>query len=259
MKTQAKTFITSNYFLYTLGIVFIFLLWLLFSNAVGRSSLIIPSPIETFKEFGELIISQYTWQSIGWTLLRTLLGFSIALVSAFILGILGGNNKHIYTFLKPLIAVLKSIPTAALVFLFLILSGSRFAPTYIVFLLSFPILYESIAGGIRSIPQEINESLRLDTNNFIRTIVQVKIPLSLPYIIVGLASSFALSLKTEIMAEIITGDTNYGLGCMISAYRTIDPSDLAPVFAIALIALIIILITDIIGMIVNRYIKIEDK
>lgn len=257
MKIQAKTFITNNYFLYTLGIIFIFLLWLFLSSALGRASLIIPSPIETFKVFGELFISKYTWESIGWTLLRTLMGFGIALVIAFILGVIAGNNKHVYTFFKPLIAVLKSIPTAALVFLFLILSGSRFAPTYIVFLLSFPILYESIAGGIRSIPQEINESARLDTNNFLQVVIKIKIPLSLPYVIVGLASSFALSLKTEIMAEIITGDTSYGLGSMISAYRTIDPSDLTPIFAIALIALIIILITDLIGMIVNKFIKIE--
>ena len=257
MKIRAKTFITNNYFLYTLGIIFIFLLWLFLSSALGKASLIIPSPIETFKVFGELFVSKYTWESIGWTLLRTLIGFGIAFVIAFILGIIGGNNKYVYTFLKPFIAVLKSIPTAALVFLFLILSGSRFAPTYIVFLLSFPILYESIAGGIRSIPQEINESLRLDSNNIIRPIMQVRIPLAMPYIIVGLASSFALSLKTEIMAEIITGDTNYGLGSMISAYRTIDPSDLTPIFAIALIALIIILITDVIGMVINKVIKID--
>ena len=154
--------------------------------------------------------------------------------------------------------VLKSIPTAALVFLFLVLSGSRFAPIYIVFLLSFPILYEAIAGGMNSISSEIEDSLRLDASNFITTITKVKLPLAIPYVIVGLTSSFALSLKTEIMAEIITGDTNYGLGSLISAYRNIDPTDLSPIFAIAFIALIFILIIDLIGMIINRYIKIEN-
>ena len=141
--------------------------------------------------------------------------------------------------------------------MFLVLSGARFAPIYIVFLLSFPILYEAIAGGINSIPQEVKDSMKLDATGFTRGILKVKLPLALPYVIVGLTSSFALSLKTEIMAEIITGDTNYGLGCAISAYRNMDPTDLTPIFAIALIALVFVLIIDLIGMMINRHIDIE--
>lgn len=258
MRTQAKTFIGNNYFIYTLGLIFVFGIWFLFSYTIGQGNLSFPSPIDTFKKMGELLSKPSIYKSIGWTLLRTLIGFALSLLAAFILGTIAGEYRKIYIFLKPLMLVLKSVPTAALVFLFLVLSGSRFAPIYIVFLLSFPILYEAIAGGMNSISSEIEDSLRLDASNFITTITKVKLPLAIPYVIVGLTSSFALSLKTEIMAEIITGDTNYGLGSLISAYRNIDPTDLTPIFAIAFIALIFILIIDLIGMIINRYIKFEN-
>ena len=258
MKTQAKAFIGNTYFIYTLGLIFVFCLWFIFAFSLGNGNLYFPSPIETFQKMGELLSSQYIYQGIAWTLLRTFIGFISALVASFILGTIAGQYKKVYLFLKPLMLVLKSVPTAALVFLFLVLSGSRFAPVYIVFLISFPILYEAIAGGMHNVPQELEDSVRLDTNNFFMTTLRVKLPLAIPYLIIGLTSSFALSIKTEIMAEIITGDTNYGLGCAISAYRNIDPTDLTPIFAIALIALLFILLIDLLGMFIKRKAKLEE-
>ena len=259
MKTRAKNFIGNTYFIYTLGLIFVFLLWLILSYALGSGNLYFPNPIDTFKKFGELLTSPYILKGIGWSLLRTLIGFVSAFLIALILGTIAGHYKKVYLFLKPIMLVAKSIPTAALVFLFLVLSGSRFAPVYIVFLLSFPILYEAIAGGMHNIEDEVIDSVRLDTTNFFTITTKIKLPLALPYVIIGLTSSFALSIKTEIMAEIITGDTNYGLGCAISAYRNIDPTDLTPIFAIALIALIFILFIDLIGMIIKHFVKLEDN
>ena len=214
-----------------------------------------PSPIETFKKLGELLTGSYIYLSIGWTLLRTLIGFLTSLFAALVFGLLAGSFRSIYLFLKPLITVFKSLPTAALVFLFIVLSGSRYAPTYIVFLISFPILYESIVGGIKSVPQDINDILRIDTDGGLVPLFKIKVPIASPYIIVGLASSFALSLKTTIMAEIITGDTGYGLGNAIRAYRSLDPTDLTPIFAVSVIAISIVLIVDLIGLAINKYIE----
>ena len=243
-----------NYILYSLGIIFVFLLWVVFSSTIGSGNLYFPSPIATFAKLGEILSDSYIYISIGWTLLRTLIGFGSALLMAIVLGLLAGSFKSVYTFLKPLMIVFKSLPTAAVVFIFLALSGSKYAPVYIVFLIAFPILYESIVGGIRSVPQDINDILRIDTNGGLIPMFKIRVPIASPYIIVGLASSFALSLKTTIMAEIITGDTGPGLGNAIRAYRSLDPTDLSPVFAISVIAIVIVLIVDLIGLLINKYI-----
>ena len=249
--------LNKNYILYTLGILFVFLLWLLCSSTLGSGNYYFPSPVETFAKLGELLTHEYIYISIGWTLLRTLIGFCSGVFLALLLGTLAGQFRSVYTFLKPIMIVFKSIPTAALVFLFLVLSGSRFAPVYIVFLLSFPIMYESVVGGIKSIPQDIIDNLRIDTDGGIKPIVYIKFPMAMPYFIVGLASSFALSLKTTIMAEIITGDTGYGLGNAIRAYRSLDPTDLTPVFAISVIAIVLVLIVDLLGYIIQKKIKFD--
>ena len=194
-----------------------------------------------------------TYVRIGWSLLRTLEGFGIALGLALLFGILAGLVKKIQILLRPIMIVFKSAPTAAFVFLFFVLFTGKNAPIFVVTLLAFPILYESIVAGFNNIPKEIEDSLLVDSNGRLKGILRVKIPIAMPYFMVGLASSFALSFKTEIMAEIITGSTNPGLGTAIYAYRIMDASNLTPIFAIAVIAVFIILIVDLIGFLVKKH------
>ena len=246
--------LTNNKTIYLLGIIFIFLLWWIISLSQGYGNLIFPDPIETFKSTGDLLSTSYIYKCIGWTILRTLIGFSISFLFALILGLLSGTYKKLYIFLKPLMTILKSAPTAAFVFLFLILSGSKFAPIYIVIILAFPILYESVAGGVRNIDEEIIQAMKVDSATHIRGFIKIKLPLSMRFIIVGIISSFALAFKTSIMAEIIAGDTNYGLGSAITAYRNMEPNNLTPIFAITLIAIILILIVELITWIIKKYV-----
>lgn len=238
------TVLKSNTSLYIYGIFFVFILWYLISISQGYGNLIFPTPHETFIKTIDILSNKTIYVSILWTALRTLIGFLSSLILALIIGLIAGTFSRIQLFLKPIIVVLKSAPTAAFVFLFLILSGSRYAPIYIVFILSFPILYEAIVGGLNNIDKEVLDAVKLDGGDFIKTFTKIKLPLSLPYLLVGIESSFALSFKTCIMAEIIAGDTNYGLGSMITAYRSIEPANLTPIFSITLIAIIIILLID---------------
>lgn len=223
------------------------------SLSQGQGNLIFPDPLRVFKSLFEMLGNAKTYERIAWTMLRTLEGFGIALLGAALLGLLGATIKPFQVVLRPTMIVFKSAPTAAFVFLFFVLFGGKEAPIFVVALLALPILYESIVAGFNNIPVEIEDSLKVDSGKNIRGLFKVKIPIAMPFFMVGLASSFALSLKTEIMAEIITGSTNMGLGTAIHAYRIIDAGDLTPIFAIALIAIIIILIVDLIGFFMKKH------
>ena len=99
------------------------------------------------------------------------------------------------------------------------------------------------------------DASKVDGSKGISTIFRIRLPLAIPYILVGIASSFALSFKIEIMAEIITGDTSHGLGSAISAAQKNDPSNMVPIFAYSLIAIVFILIVTIVEDLVTRLIK----
>lgn len=250
-----KKFITNKYVLTILGCIAFIAIWLIISLIVDDRTMIFPDPLSTFQEAGKILSRSYIYKCIGWTMFRMLIGFTISFALAMVFGLIAGYYKSFKTFLNPIIIVFKSIPTAALVFLFLVVSGARYAPIYIVILISFPILYEAIAAGIGNVEPTLLEAAKVDGGNFFQTIFKIRLPLALPYIFVGIASSFALSFKIEIMAEIITGDTRNGLGSAISAAQKNDPSNMVPIFAYSLIAIVFILLVTIIEDVVARLMK----
>ena len=252
-----KAFISKNkILLFSLGVVFVILLWVFISLVFDRNSTIFPSPIVTFQKFFELLGEPYTYKCIAYTLLRILVGFVISFVLAFIVGVFAGNHPSLYQFLKPLMVTLKSVPTVALVFFFIILFAAQ-ASIFIVLLICFPILYEGVAGGIKNVDKVYIEAAQVDGANYLRRTISVKIPLAFPYIIVAMISSFALSFKIGVMAEAMSGFTVNGLGGLIQAAKNdaSDPDYMVRIFAYSLIAIVLMLIVSLLQEIITSYLK----
>ena len=217
--------------------------------------MIFPDPLSTFQTTFSLLGKSYVYKCIGWTMLRMAIGFGASFVLALLFGTLAGNFPSFKVVMNPIMVALKSIPTAALVFLFLVITKAKYAPIFIVILISFPILYEAIAAGIHNIPDDVLEAARVDGSSHFTDIMRIRLPLAMPYILVGIASSFALAFKIEIMAEVITGSTSYGLGSAILAAQKNDPSNMLTIFAYSLIAIVFILILTILEDFVAKYLQ----
>lgn len=239
-----KKFISSNLFLKFIGIIILAIIWQVLSILIGQGSFLIPSPIEVIKYIVNILQESYIYKCILYTSYRMIVGFIISFVLAFILGLFAGNNRKIKVMFSPLITILKTIPTASLVYLFVLLSGIKNAPIYIVVLVALPINYESVCLGFESTEKEIVEASQIDGSSLINTIFKVKLPLALSYIFLGIKSSFALAFKVEIMAEVITGSTSNGLGCAIVSAQRSDPTNMTPIFAYSLIAIVIMFVVD---------------
>jgi len=234
------------------GIILFITLWFVLSLIIGENTFIFPGPKQTFNKVLEILKDSYVYRCIYQTMIRMFLGFILAFILAFIFGVVAGNSNRFKQLLSPTITIFKSLPTATLVYLFLVLVGAKNTPLLIVTLVSFPILYESIVGGIEETPKELIEASMLDSASIIQANIYIKIPLAFPYILIGIASSFALSLKIEIMAEVITGYTRLGLGSAILAAQRSDPTNMVPVFAYSFIAILIMLIFDTVSNIIKK-------
>lgn len=238
-------------FLY--GTIFLFLLWWIISLCVN--SLVVPSPFATIVLAIQYLGEGYTYVCLGYSLARMLIGFVIAFVVAFLLGMIVNDSEKAYQFFTPLMTFFKAIPTAALVFLFIVLIGAQSAPILVVVLIGIPILYESIVGGLKSSNKEILEAAEVDGAKKLKKLFKIQLPLGIPYIIVGMISTFSLSFKIEIMAEVITGYTRNGLGSLIKGAQISDPTDLTPVFAYSLIAVVLMLLVTLAAYIINQKLK----
>lgn len=250
-----KRFISNRFTLFALGILFVIFLWFIISLCFDTNGGIFPSPVDTFAKFGELLADPYSYKCLGYTFLRMLIGFSISFIAALIIGIFAGNHQEVYDFLKPLMVVIKSIPTVALVFLFVVMVTPKNAPIFVVIIICFPILYEAVAGGFKKVDNQLVQASQVDGANYFQRVLSIKLPLSLPYIIVGLASSFSLSFKLEIMAEVITGYTRNGLGSVIHYVQQEDPTNLVSVFAYSLFAIIFMLLISLLEQVIKQVLK----
>lgn len=235
----------NKYLMFVLGFLFLIGVWSLVSVTVDINSMVFPSPWKTFKLMFELLGQKKTYGYLGFSVTRLLVGFTTSFVIAFLLGMIVNNNDALYNFFTPIITFFKAAPTATFVFLFLVLFGGRNAPALVVIVMTFPILYESVVSAIRSTDESVLNAAKIDGADKIKTLFFVQLPLGMPFIILGLVSTFGMAFKVEIMAEIITGITKGGIGTMININNLLDATDLTPMFAYSMMAIILVLIVSI--------------
>lgn len=239
-----RKYISTKFKYEILGVILLAIIWQVLSLLVDQNNLLLPSPIDTLKYTFKLLKGKYIYNCIFSTFYKMIIGFIISFMFAFVLGVISGNIKKFKYLILPFISLLKSIPTASLVYLFILLSGVNNAPIYIVVLIALPILYEGVCSGFENVDKDLIEAAEVDGSNLFNTIISIKLPLSMPYIFLGIKQSFALAFKVEIMAEVITGSSSNGLGCAIVSAQRNDPTNMVPVFAYSLIAVVIMLLID---------------
>lgn len=248
LKKQVKRSILSKKRIaYITGIVLLVALWQAFSLFIGEKVMVLPGPKETLEYAVYLLGKSYTFRCIGFTMEKMLTGFLISFAASLVLGMISTNSDFIEQMLKPFFITLRAVPTASLIYLFIIIAGFKNAPMLLVMMVSLPILYEGVKDGIKNVPSGIANAAKVDGASLLEENIRVKLPLSVPYIIVAMVTSFSLSFKIEIMAEVITGSTNAGLGSAIAGARASDPTNMVPIFGYSLIAVVLMLMIDLLG------------
>lgn len=249
MKKFWKQFTDSKIYkpvLIILGIIFIFLVWLIASLIINKS--LFPTPFKTFATLFDMLGQPMTWLAIGGSFYRLLIAFALSFVFALVLGIFGGFFPSFKTFFNPVVVLLRTIPTAAVVVILVVLLKPHAGLYIIDFLLMFPILYEAVVSGITNIPSSVWGALKLDggTKNW-NAIRYVIVPMAFPYVSLGIIQTLGLGMKISIMSEILIGATNsneiQGLGFLLRDAQAYN--DMKTVFAIALIAIFIIGLLDV--------------
>ncbi len=225
-----------------LGIVGVFLLWWLISLLANTT--LLPGPEKVIPLFFTFLGESETYLAVGGTLLRLIIAIALSIIAGLLFGILAGLFENFYLFFKPFVVVLKTIPTAAVIFIIIALLKPKYAPIIVVFLITFPLVYEGVVSGFQNIDPNLINALKIDGSNTFKSVFKFYLPLSSNYIALGIASSVGLGMKVSIMSEILAGsDSAIGLGKLIRDASTIV--DMTSILAYSLIAILIIGVTDI--------------
>lgn len=237
-----------------IGFLGLLVIWEI-SSLITNKQNVFPDVFATFSRLFLILGDFSTYKAIFTSLgiiLLTLLG---SLILAIIFGTLSGLFNPINKILTPLITFMKVIPTACIVILLIVFVKSFYSTIIVIFLVVFPILYESIVNGIKNIDESIINSLRLEGLRTWNSISKVIIPSILPYLYVGIVSSFGLGMKVEIMSEIIVGSSSIaGLGHLIYLSYAIN-ADYVELFALATLTLLSFGFIDLILYFFKKIIK----
>lgn len=232
-----------------LSVLIVLLIWQLTANRYDHLSFY-PTPIRVLRELITLLTSGSTYEVLGHTLLRLLIAVSISTVAGTFLGLVSGLHYQVESLLKPIVVTLRTIPVISIVVILLMMYGNVASLYIIVFLLLFPIIYQSELDGIKNIDVTLLEVLKLDCDRCSLPAVRlVFFPLALPHLRTGILQSIGLGIKVLVMAEFIA-QTKISIGRELQFSRI--TLDYANIFAWTIVLVFFVIIVE---HYVNKYIK----
>ncbi len=224
------------------SIVFWILLWHIAASAANKNLLFkIPLPLDTVKEFINCAVEPYFWQAVGNSLIHIISGFLTAVILGLICGMLSGNSMIFKTLSSPVSRLIRSVPVAAFIVLAWLWIPSAVIPSFIAFLMVFPIIWLQIETSLLSIDNKLIEMAKVFGMDNTGIIKNIKIPYVLPSLRNACITGLGFAWKSGVAAEVICNPTG-SIGAMLSNAKS--NLEYARVFAIVLTIVILSLILE---------------
>ncbi len=205
-----KDLFSKNRIITVLSVLILFLIWEVIARLMATEA-ILPGPLTTFEALFKLVLESSFYHALGSTLLRGLIGFSLALTTSLLLGIPAGLNQGFAAFLSPWLVTIRSTPVISIILLALIWFNVDQVPVFIGFLTMFPILCTNLSEGIRSIDPGIVTMARLYQVRKSRILSEVILPGIVPFIYSGLLTGIGFGWRAIIIGEVLS-QPRFGIG-----------------------------------------------
>ncbi|MFA7672685.1 MAG: ABC transporter permease subunit [Clostridia bacterium] len=200
------------------------LIWYLVSLLVNRE-LYVPSPYSTLKALIQLMSDKVFYTSVIFTMIRIIVGFLVAAVAAFILGIIAGLNEKAEILISPFITVVRSTPVMSFIILTIIWFSYNLAPFVVNIIMCFPPIYDSVVKGIRSTDRKLLEMSKIYKVSFFNTFKGIYFGSVKPFLYSGMNTSLGLSFRVAVAAEVFA-NPKYGIGTkLLQAKVNLETTD----------------------------------
>ena len=143
-----------------LAVLFWIAIWQ-FASMYLKQEILLASPVSVVRKLFELSFTGNFWQSVGFSFVRIVTGFLLAMFLGIFLAVLAYWSKTVEILIAPVIAVVKSTPVASFIILCLIWIPSRNLSVFISFLMVLPVIYTNILEGIRQTDSKILEMAKV--------------------------------------------------------------------------------------------------
>ncbi len=224
---------------YAIGIGFVLLGWQLLS--LQYSQVIIPSPLETWLAFIEIVYSGELAENLKITFSRQLTGLLLGMTIGTITGVVAGIFKKVELMMQPMVTFLLSVPAIIFVTMAMVWFGMGTKMTvFLVALLIFPIMHLNTASGINSIDPGLRQMADVYRMPSLKKLSKIYLPGMRGHLITGFSLGLASSLRLTIMSEMLGAADGMGQRIYISrAYLETEK-----LFAWVVVLLIILMLLE---------------
>ena len=180
---------------------------------IKHNSFVLPMPSAVIERFFRLGGEGEFWQSVGWSLLRTLGCFAISFVLALLLASLAGLFNPLHRVISPIVSFLRAAPTVAVILILYALMGrDKDALSMAVgFLIAFPIMYSAFHSAIVGVDKDLLKMAKLYKVRAVDKVLFIYLPSIANCLFDTSKSTLSLTLKVVVASEIIT-NISLGIG-----------------------------------------------
>ncbi len=231
-----------------ISIAVLLLIWSV-ASIIINSEMVLPSVLQTISALVTLLGKGEFYLAFFATLLRSLIAFFTSFIVAVILAIFSKRFNGFKRFISPIISIIRSLPTIAVIVLILIWTNRFIAPIIVTSLVVFPTVYTNVYTATNEISSEEIEMCRLYGVSEKQILFRVVIPQITPALLTIIASGIALNLKLMVAGEVIVATAN-SLGNMLNLFNV--NIEIANMFAVVLITVITGLIIELSADLINK-------
>ena len=205
---------------------------------IKGNRVVFPGLPEIGQAFFRLLCEGGTWQKIGVTMLHVAEALAISAVLGIMIGLAEGINEWIYSFFRPIMILIRSIPMIVLVIVVMSLMSYSAVPVTAASMILLPLFSEAVYEGCRSLDQELIDVYRMNGGFSVMVAVHVYIPLVSGYLKQSFINAAGMGLKVAVSAEYLVQIRNsLGKAIYTSGYF----SEYAEIYAYALIMILLVL------------------
>ncbi|PEW84809.1 sulfonate ABC transporter permease [Bacillus cereus] len=205
--------------------IIVLIIWQLAGVFDLVSKTVLPTPLDIFLAFQELIKTGELFGHISISVFRAAVGFLIGGSLGIILGAIVGFSTRSEQYLDPSVQMLRTVPHLAVAPLFVLWFG--FGETSKVLLIAdgafFP-LYVNAFLGIRGVDSKLFDVARVLEFSKRKLITKLILPAALPNLLLGARLSLGVAWVSLVVAELM-GSTE-GIGYMIMDARQFSNTDI---------------------------------
>lgn len=179
-----------------------FLVWAIVSRII-QNKILLAGPMETLQALGRLVTTGSFWNACLGTILRIAIGYLAGMLLGILLAVFSAGRAWLEEILAPVITMMKAVPVASVVVIFLIWWGSENLAVAISFFMVLPNFYLNTLEGICSTDRKLLEMAKVFSMPARNQFFYIYRPTLRPFWDSAIKLSVGMSWKAGVAAEVI--------------------------------------------------------